>query len=107
MSRCLRDEEAGSSSLPTPTRSEGTWFTPGSLRAGERALGRQLYPQLAENWLLIADRGFYDWPDWCTAADTGAALPWRFKSDIRLPVLEILPSTSLTRSRPTSPAART
>ena len=68
---------------------------PFALKAGgERALARRLYPKLAEDWLLIADRGFYDWPDWCTAADTGAALLWRFKSDIRLPVLEILPDGS-------------
>lgn len=68
---------------------------PFALKAGgERALARRLYPQLEEDWLLIADRGFYDWPDWCTAADTGAALLWRFKSDIRLPVLEILPDGS-------------
>ena len=63
----------------------------GRRRAGA---GPPLYPQLEEDWLLIADRGFYDWPDWCTAADTGAALLWRFKSDIRLPVLEILPDGS-------------
>ena len=62
--------------------------------AGERALARRLYPKLEEDWLLIADRGFYDWRDWCTAAGTGAALLWRFKSDIRLPVLEILPDGS-------------
>jgi hypothetical protein len=68
---------------------------PFALKAGgERALARRLYPELEEDWLLIADRGFYDWPDWCTAADTGAALLWRFKSDIRLPVLEILPDGS-------------
>ena len=62
--------------------------------AGERALARRLYPKLDQDWLLIADRGFYDWRDWCTAAGTGAALLWRFKSDIRLPVLEILPDGS-------------
>src|SRR5690348_829745 len=68
---------------------------PFALKAGgERALARRLYPKLEQDWLLIADRGFYDWPDWCTAADTGAALLWRFKSDIRLPVLEILPDGS-------------
>jgi len=68
---------------------------PYALKAGgERALARRLYPELEEDWLLIADRGFYDWQDWCTAADTGAALLWRFKSDIRLPVLEILPDGS-------------
>jgi hypothetical protein len=68
---------------------------PYALKAGgERALARRLYPELEEDWLLIADRGFYDWPDWCAAADTGAALLWRFKSDIRLPALEILPDGS-------------
>ena len=61
---------------------------------GEQALARRLYPGLEEDWLLIADRGFYDWQDWCAAADTGAALLWRFKSDIRLPVLELLPDGS-------------
>src|SRR5215472_3396400 len=68
---------------------------PYALKAGgERALARRLYPGLEEDWLVIADRGFYDWQDWCTAADTGAALLWRFKCDIRLPVLEILPDGS-------------
>jgi hypothetical protein len=68
---------------------------PYALKAGdERALARRLYPRLEQDWLLIADRGFYDWQDWCTAADTGAALLWRFKCDIRLPVLEILPDGS-------------
>jgi hypothetical protein len=56
----------------------------------ERALARRLYPKLEEDRLLIADRGFYDWQDWRKAADTGAALLWRFKSDIRLPSLSIL-----------------
>ena len=30
--------------------------------------------RLEEDWLLIADRNFYNWEDWCAAADTGAAL---------------------------------
>jgi Insertion element 4 transposase N-terminal len=58
--------------------------------SGEQSLARQLYPHLEEDWLLIADRNFYNWQDWCTAADTGAALLWRVKSDLRLPVLELL-----------------
>ncbi len=56
--------------------------------SGEQSLARTLYPHLSEDWLLIADRNFYNWQDWCTAADTGAALLWRVKSDLRLPVLE-------------------
>ena len=61
---------------------------------GEQALARHLYPRLEEDWLLIADRGFYTWKDWCAAADTGAALLWRVRSWIRLPVLELLPDGS-------------
>ena len=43
---------------------------------------------------IIADRNFYNWADWCTAADSGAALLWRVKSDLTLPVLRILPDGS-------------
>jgi hypothetical protein len=63
--------------------------------SGEQVLARGLYPRLERDWLLIADRGFYTWKDWCTAADTGAALLWRVRSPwIRLPVLEVLPDGS-------------
>ena len=58
--------------------------------SGEQSLARQLYPRLEEDWLLIADRNFYNWADWGTAAGTGAALLWRVRSDLRLPVLELL-----------------
>jgi hypothetical protein len=61
---------------------------------GEQSLARRLYPRLEEDWLLIADRNFYSWQDWCTAAGTGAALLWRVKADLRLPVLELLPDGS-------------
>ena len=62
----------------------------------EQALARRLFGRLEEDWLLIADRGFYNWPDWQAAAATGAALLWRVKSDLRLPVLELLPDGSYT-----------
>ena len=62
--------------------------------AGEQSLARGLYARLAEDWLLIADRNFYNWADWCTAADSGAALLWRVKSNLTLPVLELLPDGS-------------
>jgi hypothetical protein len=61
---------------------------------GEQSLARSLYPRLEEDWLLIADRNFYNWQDWCTAAGTGAALLWRARSDLPLPVLELLPDGS-------------
>jgi hypothetical protein len=60
----------------------------------EQALARRLFGRLEEDWLLIADRGFYNWPDWQAAAATGAALLWRVKADLRLPVLELLPDGS-------------
>ena len=52
-----------------------------------------MFGRLEESWLLIADRGFYNWLDWQAAA-TGAALLWRVKADLRLPVLELLPDGS-------------
>jgi hypothetical protein len=73
--------------------------------AGEQALARLMLRGLEEDWLLIADRNFYDWQDWCTAADTGAALLWRVKSDLRLPVLGLLPDGSY-RSVLVSPKVR-
>jgi len=62
--------------------------------AGEQSLARKLYKRLEEDWLLIADRNFFNWADWCTAADSGAALLWRVKADLTLPVLELLPDGS-------------
>ena len=62
--------------------------------AGEQSLARKLYPRLDEAWLLIADRNFFNWADWCTAADSGAQLLWRVKADLTLPVLDLLPDGS-------------
>ena len=62
--------------------------------SGEQSLARDLYPRLEPDWLLIADRNFYNWQDWGTAAGTGAGLLWRVRSDLRLPVLELLPDGS-------------
>jgi Insertion element 4 transposase N-terminal len=62
--------------------------------SGEQSLARGLYPHLKPDWLLMADRNFYNWRDWCTAADTGAALLWRVKADLTLPPLELYPDGS-------------
>jgi hypothetical protein len=62
--------------------------------AGEQSLARTLCRRLEEDWLLIADRNFFNWADWCTAAGSGAALLWRVKADLTLPVLELLPDGS-------------
>ena len=66
----------------------------GGKGSSEQALARRLFSRLEEDWLLIADRGFYNWLDWQAAAATGAALLWRVKADLRLPVLELLPDGS-------------
>ena len=66
----------------------------GGKGASEQALARRTFGRLEEGWLLIADRGFYNWPDWQAAAATGAALLWRVKADLRLPVLDLLPDGS-------------
>jgi Insertion element 4 transposase N-terminal/Transposase DDE domain len=66
----------------------------GGKGASEQALARRMFGRLQEDWLLIADRGFYNWLDWRAAASSGAALLWRVKADLRLPVLELLPDGS-------------
>jgi hypothetical protein len=66
----------------------------GGKGSGEQALARRLYPDLEQDWLLLADRNFYGWKDWCAAAGTGAALLWRVRSNVPLPVLEVLPDGS-------------
>jgi hypothetical protein len=66
----------------------------GGKGSGEQALARRLLPRLEEDWLLLADRNFYGWADWRAAAGTGAALLWRVKSSLQLPVLEPLPDGS-------------
>jgi Insertion element 4 transposase N-terminal len=66
----------------------------GGKGSGEQALARRLYPGLDQDWLVLADRNFYGWTDWCAAAGTGAALLWRVKSSLGLPVLTALPDGS-------------
>ncbi len=82
----------------------------GGKGTGEQSLAQGLYPALEEDWLVIADRCFFSWDAWRAAADTGAALLWRVKSDLRLPVLELLPDGSyrsvLIRSQTRGPRQR-
>jgi hypothetical protein len=58
---------------------------------GERTLAARLYPRLRVDELLTADRGFYSWPAWDSAAATGAALLWRAPTQLELPVVRVLP----------------
>lgn len=58
--------------------------------SGEQTMARWLYPLLEPDMLLLADRGFYSFTDWCQAGDTGAELLWRVGQTPGLPVVTTL-----------------
>jgi hypothetical protein len=60
-------------------------------QVGEKTLAARLYPRLRTDELLTADRGFYSWGAWDSAAATGAALLWRAPTQLALPVIAVLP----------------
>jgi hypothetical protein len=51
----------------------------------ERVLADQLWPSLEKDMLCLADRGFYGFERFKTAASTGAELLWRVNSTVSLP----------------------
>jgi hypothetical protein len=57
----------------------------------EKAMAAELLPTLSSDWLLMADRGFYSFEAFSAAALTGAALCWRAPTQLRLPVVKVLP----------------
>ncbi len=57
---------------------------------GRAELSRQLFPQLGEGKLLLADQGFYGFELWQTARATGADLLWRLRSSAAVPGLQVL-----------------
>jgi hypothetical protein len=78
--------------------------------SGERTLALELFERLEEDMLLLADRGFYGFEQWCAAADTGADLLWRVGDTVRLPLVKDLPDgsyLSLVYSARVKGAART
>lgn len=62
-----------------------------SYSVGESTMAARIYPRLREDELLVADRNFYSFPAWCSAADTGAALVWRAPTGLNLAVVRVLP----------------
>lgn len=62
----------------------------GGYPIGEKTLAQRLYPRLRADELLTADRGFFSYPAWDTAAATGAALLWRSPTQLALPVIRVL-----------------
>lgn len=63
----------------------------GAYSVGEKTMAARLYPRLRADELLTADRNFYSWAAWDTAAATGAGLLWRAPTQLGLPVIEVLP----------------
>jgi hypothetical protein len=87
----LADTEANDERFGRPTSGRGD-------RTSEKALVTQLLSSLRPDMLLLADRGFYGFELWNEAAATGAALCWRTRTDLVLPVQERLSDGSY-RSR--------
>lgn len=73
----------------------------GAWRDAEPTLARHLLPLLTPEMLLLADRNFYSHTLWQEAAATGAALVWRVKKNLTLPVEERLPDGSYLSTTPT------
>ncbi|MEP7306725.1 MAG: IS4 family transposase [Acidobacteriota bacterium] len=53
---------------------------------GETTLATRVVPALTPTMLCLADRSFFGWKLWAQAQATGAALVWRIKKNLQLPV---------------------
>lgn len=53
---------------------------------GETTLATRVLPALRPTMLCLADRSFFGWALWTQAQATGAALVWRIKKNLQLPV---------------------
>ncbi|MEU0397530.1 IS4 family transposase [Streptomyces sp. NPDC006208] len=63
----------------------------GPVKRSEGTMAATLLPSISNDWLLLADRGFYSFAAFSAAAQTGAALCWRVPTQLSLPVLKVLP----------------
>ena len=63
---------------------------PGRYADGETTLAHDVVPALQPGMLCLADRCFFGHALWRAAADTGADLLWRVKSNLRLPRTAVL-----------------
>jgi hypothetical protein len=70
----------------------------GPVKTGEGTLAAQLWERLEPGMLVLADRLFYGFQAWQAARSSGAELLWRAKSNLVLPVDEVLADGSY-RSR--------
>ena len=61
----------------------------------EQAMAARLLPaKLQPDMLVLADRNFYGFKLWRIACASGAKLAWRVKSNLKLPVQQMLPDGS-------------
>jgi hypothetical protein len=63
-------------------------------KTSERAQIPQLLRAFEPGMLVVADAGVYSYELWKAACQTGAALVWRVRTDLALPVLAVLPDGS-------------
>ena len=75
------------------TRTAFAWHR-GPFRESEVEQAEALLSHLRSGMLVLADRGYFGFPLWQRATQTGADLLWRVKARVRLPVLERLPDGS-------------
>lgn len=68
----------------------------GGYAVGEKTLAMSLYPRLRPDELLTADCNFYAFDAWSVAVRSGAALLWRAPTQLRLPVVWVLPDGTYT-----------
>jgi len=66
----------------------------GDYATGEITLARQVLGALQKGMLCLADRNFFGFSLWNQARARGAALLWRIKKNLRLPVEKRLPDGS-------------
>ncbi len=66
----------------------------GPYAQGETILARELLGSLQADMLCLADRNFFSHALWREAQQSGAALLWRVKKDLNLPMVQELPDGS-------------
>lgn len=66
----------------------------GPYTTSENVLSAELLGRLGPGMLCLADRGFYSFTAWNTAASTGADLLWRVRDNLRLDPVQELPDGS-------------
>lgn len=78
-----------------------------SYGVGEVTLAKRLVAEMGPGMLILADRGFTSFPLLDQAANSGAQLLWRAKSNAVLPVLQELPDGSFLSELVATPDKRT